>query len=147
MVAAIQSVSTGELVGIHRTALDHDGRKLGRRVLGSATAAAIMLDGHAEVATGLIVGEGIETCLAARQLGLKPVWSLISASNIASFPVLSGIEALTLLGELDTKPNRPSQTACERAAERWYQAGCCVDLIMARAGKDLNDAIMAASAP
>ncbi|SDO52097.1 Toprim domain-containing protein [Methylobacterium phyllostachyos] len=143
MVSAIRSLNTGELVGVHRTALDADARKLGRKVFGSATAAAIMLDDQAEVSTGLTVGEGIETCLAARQIGLKPVWSLISAGNIGALPVLPGIEALTVLGEVDTAPNRPSATAFERVALRWDAAGHAVDIVMPRAGKDMNDALMA----
>ena len=143
MVAAIRSVNTGELVGIHRTALDPEGRKLGRKVFGSATAAAIMLDDQAEVSTGLTVGEGIETCLAARQLGLKPTWSLISAGNIGALPVLPGIEALTVLGETDTAPNRPSAAACERVGTRWHAAGRTVDIVMPRTGKDMNDALIA----
>ena len=143
MVAAIRSVNTGDIVGVHRTALDPDGRKLGRKVFGSATAAAIMLDEQAAVATGLTVGEGIETCLAARQLGLRPVWSLISASNIGALPVLPGIEALTVLAETDTAPNRPSATACERVGSRWHAAGRTVDIVTPRVGNDMNDVLCA----
>jgi len=141
MLGLIRSVMDGEPVGIHRTALDSDGQKIGRKVYGSATAAAIMLDDQAEVATGLTVGEGIETCLAARQLGLRPVWSLISAGNIGALPVLAGIEALTVLAEVDTASTRPSATACERVGTRWHGAGRAVDIVHPRVGKDMNDVL------
>lgn len=141
MVAPIRDVRTGGFIGLHRTALTPDGRKLGRKIFGSATAGAVMLDGFAEVGSGLTVGEGIETCLAARQIGLAPVWSLISTSNIGALPVLEGIEALTLLREVDTAPNRPSERACGQAAERWYRAGRHVDLVFPRIGKDMADAL------
>src|SRR4051794_18444545 len=53
------------------------------------------------VTIGLTVGEGVETCLSARQLGLRPAWALGSVRAIRTFPVLSGIEALTILEETD----------------------------------------------
>lgn len=139
MVAAIRSIHSGDIVGVHRTALTSDGTKLGRKVFGSATAAAIMLDGMAEVATGLTVGEGIETCLAARQLGLKPVWSLISAGNIGVLPVLGGVEALTVLGEVDAGA---SAQAARDVGRRWIAAGRTADLIMPKVGRDMNDILM-----
>jgi hypothetical protein len=139
MVAAIRSVTTGKLVGVHRTAFDADGRKLGRKVFGSATAAAIMLDDQAEVSTGLTVGEGIETCLAARQLGLKPVWALISAGNIGALPVLPGIEALTVLGEVDAGA---SARATRDVGRRWCAAGRAADIIMPKVGRDMNDILL-----
>lgn len=141
MVAPIRDVRTGEFIGLHRTALTADGQKLGRKCFGAATAGAVMLDGFAEVGGGLVVGEGIETCLAARQVGLAPVWSLISTSNISTLPALPGIEALTLLREVDTAANKPSERACERAAVRWHEAGRQVDLIFPKTGRDMNDAL------
>ena len=56
---------------------------------------AIKLDADENVEQGLHIGEGIETCLAGRQLDFKPCWALGSAGAIRGFPVLSGIEALT----------------------------------------------------
>ncbi|MDN3570253.1 DUF7146 domain-containing protein [Methylobacterium longum] len=142
MVALIRAVHTGEPIGIHRTAFDQSGAKIGRKVFGSAAAGAIMLDDFADVGSGLTVGEGVETCLAARQLGLAPVWALISVGNIGALPVLAGVEALTVLGEVDTAPNRPSATAFERVAARWHAEARAVDLVMPRVGRDMNDVIL-----
>jgi putative DNA primase/helicase len=66
-------------------------------MLGAAGGTAVKLDPDPCVTLGLVVGEGVETCLSARQLGLKPVWALGSVGAIRAVPVLSGIEALTIL--------------------------------------------------
>ncbi|MCJ2036389.1 toprim domain-containing protein [Methylobacterium sp. J-068] len=139
MVAAFRCVRTGDILGVHRTALTPDGLKVGRKMLGSATGAAIMLDAEDAVSTGLNIGEGIETCLAARQLGLRPTWALGSTANIATFPVLPGIETLTLLGELGD--GGASDRACTEVGTRWHRAGRSVDLITPKIGNDLNDVV------
>ena len=139
MVAALRCVRTGDIIGIHRTALTPDGLKVGRKMLGTATGAAIMLDAEDTVSVGLNIGEGIETCLAARQLGLRPTWALGSTANIAAFPVLDGIESLTLLGECDD--GGASDRACTEVGTRWHRAGRSVDVITPKIGKDLNDVV------
>lgn len=139
MLAAIRCVRTSAIVGVHRTALDPEGRKIGRKVFGSATAAAVMLD---PAGGELVAGEGIETTLTARQIGLGPAWSLVSTSNIGALPIIDGVQTLTVLAEIDTAPNRPSATAFARVAERWQAAGRRVDRLWPPIGcGDLNDAI------
>ena len=140
MVAPFRCVRTGAVVGVHRTALSPGGAKLGRKMLGTAFVAAIMLDPSEDVATGLTIGEGIESCLAARQLGIRPVWALGSTAGIAAFPILTGIECLSVLGEHDAGA---SAAACEQVGDRWHRAGRLVDIVMPRVGKDMNDAILA----
>lgn len=139
MVAALRCVRTGDIIGIHRTALTPDGVKVGRKMLGTAAGAAIMLDAEDTVSTGLNIGEGIETCLAARQLGLRPTWALGSTANIAAFPVLDGIETLTLFGELGD--GGASDRACTEVGTRWHRAGRSVDIVTPKIGNDLNDTL------
>ena len=55
----------------------------------------------AEVTTGLVLGEGIETCLAGAAADLTPVWACLSAGNLSRFPALPGLEALTILVDHD----------------------------------------------
>jgi putative DNA primase/helicase len=86
MVALFRDIRTDEPCGIHRTFLDGGGRKLDRRMLGRAKNAAIKIDANEIVTLGLIIGEGLETCLAARLAGFRPVWALASAGAIAAFP-------------------------------------------------------------
>lgn len=137
LLAAFRDICTDEIVGVHRTRLSERGEKIGRRMLGRAAGAAIKLDADAHVTTGLVVGEGIETCLSARQIGLRPVWALGNSGAIERFPVLAGIEALTILAEKD----RASDKAVGQCAERWHAAGREVIIIHPLVGSDLNDAI------
>jgi hypothetical protein len=141
MVALFRCIATGEPRAISRTYLDAGARKIERKFLGPVCGAAVMLDPFDAVAGGLHVGEGVETCMSARQLGLKPAWALGSAGAIAAFPVLDGIECLTLLAEHDDASAR----ATEACAARWHAAGCEVLINRPLGGKDLNDAIRGAA--
>jgi hypothetical protein len=93
MVGLFRNIATDEPQAVSRTFLDPEGRKLERRFLGPVGGAAIKLDADEDVLGGLHIGEGIETCLAARKLGLRPTWALGSAGAVAGFPVLAGIES------------------------------------------------------
>jgi putative DNA primase/helicase len=137
MLALFRNVLTAEPQAISRTFLDREGKKLGRKFLGPAFGAAVMLDRFDFVTTGLHVGEGVETCMAARQFNLRPVWALGSAAAVAAFPILSGVECLTLLKEADDA----SAQACAACAARWHAAGREVFINWPTIGKDLNDAI------
>jgi len=137
MVALFRDMTTNEPCGIHRTFLDAAVRKLDRRMLGRVRGAAIKLDADENVTLGLHVGEGVETCLAARLAGFRPVWALGSASAIAALRVLSGIEAVTILGEVgDGGANRRAVRAC---AARWIEDGREAFIIAPLVGGDLND--------
>ena len=119
MIGAMRSIASDEITSIHRTRLSPDGEKLDRRTLGIVAGAAIKLDPDETVTHGLHFGEGVESCMSARQLGLKPTWALGSTSNIAAFPVLLGIECLTILAENDDA----SAKAVQVCGERWHAAG------------------------
>jgi hypothetical protein len=137
MIALFRSIDTGKPQAVSRTFLDREGSKIERRFLGRVGGAAVMLDPFDTVTQGLHIGEGIETCLAARALGLRPAWALGSAGAIAAFPVLDGIGCLTFLAEHAAA----SERAVETCAERWHAAGREVMINRPIGGKDLNDAI------
>lgn len=144
MVAVFRDAHTDEITGIHRTALTPDGRKRftsveARKMYGGAIGAAIKLDADAEVTHGLTIGEGIETCLAARQLGSRPVWALGSVGAIGTFPVLGGIECLTICAERDE--NGASERATQDVGNRWIDAGREVRICRPLIGNDINDAL------
>jgi hypothetical protein len=68
-----------------------------RRTLAPIRGGAIKLTPYEHVTNCLGVGEGIETTLSMRLLpefGASPVWSLLTAGNLASLPALPGIECL-----------------------------------------------------
>jgi hypothetical protein len=106
-------------------------------MLGRAKGAAIKLDPDENIAYGLHIGEGLETCLAARLAGFRPVWALGSAGAIATFPVLSGIKAITVLMENDATGT--NARAAQQCAAQWRAAGCEVIGVEPLVGKDLND--------
>jgi hypothetical protein len=141
MVAAMRDIATDELKAVHRTRLTVDGRKVDRRMFGAAAGTAIKLDPDEVVTMGLVVGEGIETALSARQLGFRPAWALGSVGAIARFPVLSGIEGLTLLAETDK--TGANAKAIKECGTRWDAAGRVVVLVKSKCDGDMNDALKA----
>ena len=135
LIAAFRSIDDGTITAIHRIALDSDGSKLGRRMLGVVHRAAVMLD---PIGTELAIGEGVETCMAARQLGIRSTWALGSTGSITGFPILDGIKQLTILGETGAA----SQDAIRFCGSRWRRAGRRVFIVMPSVGTDLNDELL-----
>jgi putative DNA primase/helicase len=108
----------------HRTALTNRGEKIDRIMLGPVAGAAIKIDDNTDVEQGLTIGEGFETCLAARGLGFRPVWALGSAGPIGTFPVLASIDALDALSILRESDKKGTNAAAAQAcARRWIAAG------------------------
>jgi hypothetical protein len=140
MVALFRDVHTDEPRAVSRTFLDKDARKIERKFLGPVGGCAIKLDADDTVLGGLHIGEGIETCMAARQYEqLRPTWALGSVGAISSFPILGGIECLTLLTENDCNANASAIEAC---GIRCQDAGREVLVNRPLLGKDLNDSIL-----
>jgi putative DNA primase/helicase len=136
LIAAFRSFNGDKLTGIHRIRVDQPERwpKTERKMLGTVAGSAIKLDPACD---RLAIGEGVESCMAARQLGLRPVWALGSAGAIAKFPQVASVEELTILGENDGGPNRKAAMRC---CETWRQRR--VFLFAPRLGfKDFNDAL------
>jgi hypothetical protein len=134
MVALYRDIASNEPCGIHRTFLNGAGQKLDRKMLGRAKGAAIKLDADDAVTLGLHIGEGLETCIAARLAGLRPVWALGSTSGIKVFPPLSGIEAISIFAENDS--NGANERAVSECAERWHAAGREVLIVEPLIGND-----------
>jgi hypothetical protein len=136
LIAAFRSIDGGTITAIHRIALNRDGSKIDRRMLGVVQRAAVMLD---PLGPKLAIGEGLETSMAARQLGVGPTWALGSAGSISGFPILEGVEQLIILGETGAA----SREAINFCARRWKKAGRRVRVAMPEIGDDLNDELMA----
>ncbi|MGX0962350.1 phage/plasmid primase-like uncharacterized protein [Bradyrhizobium japonicum] len=98
MVALMTDIVTNEPCGVHVTYLDGEGRKIARNMYGRAKNAVTRLSADEDVEYGLAIGEGVETCLAT---GFRPIWATLSAGTMAAFPVLSGIECLTVFADND----------------------------------------------
>lgn len=138
MVCLFRSVETDEPRAIHRTFLTVGAGKLYRKMLGPVRGSAIKLDRDDVVTEGLHIGEGVETCLAARAAGLRPIWAVGSAGSIALFPVLSGIGAITILSERND--NGANLRATNQCAARWQSAGREVFSVLPMHGDDFADA-------
>jgi putative DNA primase/helicase len=85
-----------------------------------------------------VIGEGVETCMAAQQLGLKPAWALGSAGAISFFPVLDGIKQINILKETGSA----SAEAVKICGSRWQRAFRKAQIITPSYGSDLNDTII-----
>jgi putative DNA primase/helicase len=153
MVALVRNVINDKEQAIVRTALRPDGGKLkldgktARKAKGPIGGGAIKVSDNAEVTTGLTIGEGIETVLAGMMAPTwyRPAWSLLSAGNIAAFPVLTGIESLTILVDHDRPDQhgrRAGQKAVAECARRWDAAGReVVPVIPTAEGFDMADVV------
>lgn len=117
IVALMRDPVTDEPCGIHRTFLDADGRKIERKMLGRA--GAIKLSPNEEVTTGLGITEGLEKGLSLIAIEWRPVWVCPSSGSIGTFPVLPGIEVLTIFSDVDV----PGLRGANSCAERWTEAG------------------------
>jgi hypothetical protein len=141
MLSLIRDIKTDAPVAIHRTALttDNPPRRLDRKSLGPTSGGAIKISPDHEVHSGLLIGEGIETVLSASKfLQFKPVWSLIDKNGVANFPVLSGIESVTLAVDND----EAGRHASRQCIDRLTHAG--VEVITAQTNRvsDFNDLVM-----
>jgi hypothetical protein len=136
----MRDVRTNEPRAIQRTALTQTGEKIGRMTLGPKTGAAIKLSADEDVTMGLAVGEGVETVLSAMQMGFTPAWALGDAGNVRAFPVLSGIECLTIV--VDNDEGGTGQRAALECSMRWTGAGREVfRVIPDRRGDDMNNVV------
>jgi hypothetical protein len=148
IIGLFRDITSDEPCGIQRIFLNRDGRKIERRMLGRSKGAAIKLDPDEDVTLGLYIGEGIETCLAGRQLDYRPAWALGCVNAIGSFPVLAGIEALTIFIERneDGTTAQASEENADICLSRYLAAGFNVDDLEKCDPPfgDLNDVIMRA---
>jgi len=143
LLAAFRSIDDDNITAVHRIRLDQPQHwpKADRRMLGLVHRAAVKLDPIGNTRT---VGEGIETCMAARQLmsagelERAPVWALGSVGAISFFPVLEGVKRLIILGET----GKASAEAIRICGRRWQHAGRRVQVLYSEIGSDVNDALM-----
>jgi hypothetical protein len=96
----------------------------------------IRLSPDDEVIMGLGLAEGIETSLSIMASGWRPVWATVDAGNLRNFPVLGGIQALTVFADHDDA----GLAAAQVCAARWRQAGHKAEVVAPNAsGADYND--------
>jgi hypothetical protein len=146
LIALFRDPVTNESTGIHRIQLALNDQKVERKMLGPVGGSVIKLWPDEDVISGLVIGEGIETTLAAatrvehRGTLLQPAWAAGSKSNLANFPVLDDIDHLTVL--VDHDANNEGQNAAAQCIRRWRKAGREANgLIPTQVDTDFNDLV------
>jgi putative DNA primase/helicase len=114
------------------------GLKAARRTLFKLQSWRDRLSEDADVLEGLHIAEGLETALDVMAEGFRPCWSTGSTAIMAKFPVLSGIEALTIIADHDL--NGAGLRAASEAADRWQTAGRETHVFQRETPGDFNDA-------
>src|SRR5262245_19286855 len=147
IVALMRDPLTDAAIGVHRIGLRQENgaiHKVGRKALGHMGVVKLWpVDGSDQ----LIVGEGIETVLAAatripyRGAPLTPAWSAVAKGGLARLPVLPNVA--TLIQLVDHDANNEGQNAAARGRRTWEAAGRkVVPLIPRQKGWDFNDVVM-----
>jgi DNA polymerase len=145
LIALMRDPLTDEPVGIQRIALEQlNGKieKIERRMLGRAGVVKLWPAGPQ-----LVVGEGLETVLAAATripyagAPLIPAWAALSSKKLKTLPVIPGVERLILL--IDNDSNREGQQAAAHLTAYWRAQGrTVVPLMPGTLDTDFNDVVL-----
>jgi hypothetical protein len=138
----------GALLGLHRTWLDGVTAtkapvEPNRAALGSIKGGAVRLWSAAD-STDLLVGEGIETVLAAAQLAgwRYPAWAALSTSGLMALGVPRRFKRVTIMADHD--PSGAGEHAARILAHRLRKRGLRVVVrVPPVVGQDFNDVLLA----
>jgi putative DNA primase/helicase len=141
MVAPVTHGATGSPIAIHRTFLARGGHGKApvdpaKMMLGPCRGGAVRLAQSGDV---LMIGEGIETCLAAMQATGNPAWAALSTSGLRSLDLPRDVRDVIVLADGD----EPGEAAAQDAARRWKREGRRVRIARPPMGMDFNDLLKA----
>jgi putative DNA primase/helicase len=131
----------GEIIGMHTTILtfDRDQNAVGRdgknvrRTLGRCAGGIVRVAGYRH--DPLVIAEGIETALAAMQLGgFDHGWAAIFAGNLPNIPTPEA-EEITIAADRDPA----GMSKAEQLADRLAREGKSVRVAVPPRGDDWND--------
>jgi putative DNA primase/helicase len=127
---------------VHRTWLARDAagtwHRRDRAMLGRAAGGAMRLTAAAET---LMIGEGIETCLAAMQATELPAWAALSTSGMVALVLPPIVRHVIILADHDA--SGAGERAARTAAARWLAEGRRVRIAMPpMAGTDMADVLV-----
>jgi hypothetical protein len=139
IVSLFRDAVTDAPTGIHRTYIYSAAHgKAERMAMGTMAGAAIKL--WALAGDSLAVGEGIESVLAAVQLGHAdpPAWAATVANNLSRLPIIPGVKRLTILADNDA--SKTGELHARDLRRAWIAAGKGAAVKMpANIGEDFND--------
>jgi hypothetical protein len=141
MVALVTNGTDGTPVGVHRTSLGRDGTGKApvdpqKMMLGPCRGGAVRL---ADLGDLLMVGEGIETCLAAMQATDHAAWAALSTSGLRSLDLPREVRDVIVLADGDD----PGEAAAQTCAWRWKREGRRVRIARPPRGLDFSDLLKA----
>jgi hypothetical protein len=141
LIGLFHEFHTDRPTGVTRIFISPEGRLIDRRFLGAIKGGAIKLSPPKNGV--LCIAEGVETAMAAQQLGIGPAWALGCAGAVSAFPCLPYVSTLIISAEKDTpwRDNDASREAVEECAERWSSSGHDVRIIRPNGKGDLNDTL------
>jgi hypothetical protein len=142
MVGLVTDGADGTPLAIHRTFLTRDGGGKApiepqKMMLGPCRGGVVRLAHPGEV---LMIGEGIETCLAAMQATGHPVWAALSASALRALNLPNDVRDVIVLADGD----EAGEAAARDCTLRWQREGRRVRIARAPWGMDFNDMLRAA---
>ena len=140
MVALVTRGSDDTPVAIHRTFLDRRGAGKApvdrqKMMLGPCRGGVVRLADARDV---LMIGEGIETCLAAMQATGLPAWAALSTSGLKTLDLPQDLLDLIVLADGDDS----GEDAARNCARRWEREGRRVRIARPPRGLDFNDILM-----
>jgi putative DNA primase/helicase len=140
MIALVTSGADGIPLGIHRTFLARNGigkASVGpqKMMLGPCRGGVVRL---AEPSDVLMIGEGIETCIAAMQETGHSAWAALSTSGLRALDLPKAVSNVIVLADGDD----PGEAAARDCALRWKREGRRVRIACPPKGMDFNDMLM-----
>jgi hypothetical protein len=140
MVALVTNGVDGKPIAIHRTFLArHGGGKAPvhpqKMMLGPCRGGVVRLGDPRDM---LMVGEGIETCLAAMQASGHPAWAALSTSGLHSLDLPEEMRDVIVLADGD----EAGEAAARDCALRWKRHGRRVRIARPPWGMDFNDMLL-----
>ena len=85
-----------------------------------------------------MIGEGIETCLAAMQETGHPAWAALSTSGLRALDLPKDVRDVIVLADGDD----PGEAAARDCALRWKREGRRVRIARPPKGMDFNDMLV-----
>jgi len=127
-------------IAIHRTYLARDGAGKApvepqKMMLGPCRGGAVRLSEPSNV---LMIGEGIETCLAAMQQTGRPAWATLSTSGLRTLDLPGSVQDAIILADGDDG----GETAARDCALRLQWEGRKVHIARPPMGMDFNDLVL-----
>jgi len=140
MVALVTRGSDDTPLAIHRTFIARNGAGKApvdpsKMMLGPCRCGAVRLADPGDV---LMVGEGIETCLAAMLATGHPAWAALSTSGLRALDLPKDVRDVIVLADGDDA----GEAAARDCAWRWKRQGRRARIARPPQGMDFNDMLM-----